>query len=250
MEKTDIVSLLKDCNINEIVSLTTENIEVNVFTPCASKFDPPFAVSSELMAAFGTMTPINGNFGLFGITARHCLVPEALVLSEDNAIEYVIMGYPQKSEVTQRSTKDSCVPIGCFTLACLGVDMDIGVSMLFPEHAHNINQVAPTIYARLESVEKSGDIISKKGRVVKVGISTFVTRGQIAEVTKDSSFTVKPLECSCFAAQGDSGALIISDEDDSRGIILGIVSQVERRIGAVLCVDISNLFDVELIREC
>jgi len=51
-------------------------ITVSVLLP-AAKFSPPIAIRSSLLGSssifgYGTLTPVLGEFGLFGITAKHC----------------------------------------------------------------------------------------------------------------------------------------------------------------------------------
>jgi hypothetical protein len=61
---------------------------------------------------------------------------------------------------------------------------------------------------------------------------------------------VRSTECSIFAAGGDSGALIISNDEDSLGIALGIITKVEFASGRALCLPISAMYDIDLIKNC
>lgn len=86
----DVIPLFIKCEVEEIQKLLS-NMQIEVFYQCYSKFDSPLAITSEKRdTSFGTMTPIIGEFGLFGVTARHCLVSS----NPNNDVEYVVYGYP------------------------------------------------------------------------------------------------------------------------------------------------------------
>lgn len=119
--------------------------------------------------------------------------------------------------------------------------------MLSHAHAYDVNQVTSSINAYMVSTDEMTSIVEKKGHVLKVGISTLVTRGKIAEIMTDS-FKVNRAECSAFAAAGDSGALVISDEDGTRGAILGIVTNANQSSG--ICAYISHILTIPLIHCC
>lgn len=228
-----------------------DHITVSIFLPSA-KFESPVAIRSGLFAesptlGFGTLTPILGKFGLFGLTAKHCLLPPGAELNSDAEID--VYGYPETSSITSRCVLNNRAKIGVFTRACLGFNDDIAVVMLSENHAYVVNEVTSEYTIQFGDFKKARDIAALKGNVLKVGISTLATRGKICKILPTGDVIVRSIECTCFATGGDSGALIVSDENDSRGLVLGIIVQTNA-MGRAICVPISALYDIDLIKDC
>jgi len=246
-------------HVNELI----DRLRVKVFFP-AAKYSAPVAVRSSLLEGnpifgYGTLTPILGPFGLFGITAKHCLLPpiESLmanhrsrILKElDDGESIDVFGFPVASDITFRRIPESQQNIGVFTKACLSVKKDIGVVMLSELHAYSVNEVAKGVYVRFGELEEVQDAVALMPKVLKVGISTLVTVGRVCQVYRNGDFVVSSIECSVFAAGGDSGALIISSEEISFGLILGIITNVNEQ-GRAYCLNISAIYDIDLIKDC
>lgn len=254
IDVSEVTKLFADLEMDGSDKLM-DHITVSVFLP-AAKFESPVAIRSGLLGesptlGFGTLTPIFGEFGLFGLTAKHCLLPpgteHSVLLNSDAEID--VYGYPETSSITSRRVLRNRAKIGVFARACLGYNDDIAVVMLSENHAYVVNEVRPEYTIQFGDFKKAGDIAALKGNVLKVGISTLVTRGEICKILPAGGIMVRSIECTCFAAAGDSGALIVSDEDDSRGLVLGIIVQTHVT-GRAMCVPISALYDIDLIKDC
>jgi hypothetical protein len=77
IDVTKVRELFADFEVSTLME-SFSRITVSVFLP-AAKFDAPVAIRSGLLdgspiLGFGTLTPIRGYFGLFGLTARHCVL--------------------------------------------------------------------------------------------------------------------------------------------------------------------------------
>lgn len=255
IEKSTAVELFAKCTDIDNIADMLNRMTVSVFLP-AAKFVPPVAIRSGLMDnspifGYGTLTPVLGEFGLFGITAKHCLLPpNSNPLGTDKNIN--VWGYPFLSNLTSRRMQNPYEKIGVFSRACLSSNDDIAVVMLSESNAYMVNEISPGITIRLDGNPKTEDIVLQKGNVMKVGISTLTTLGKICENIPGGNFVVRTIECCCFAAPGDSGSLVVSynnDKDTEDGIVLGIISKVHND-GRAYCVPISALYDIDLIKDC
>jgi hypothetical protein len=137
-----------------------------------------------------------------------------------------------------------------FTKACLGYNDDIAVVMLSEKHAYLVNEVTSQYPIQFCELSQAKNLVERNVNVLKVGISTLVTRGKIQVVMPNGNFIVRPTECGAFAAPGDSGAVIVSDEeDDTRGLVLGIIAMTDKG-GRAQCVAISAMYAIDLIKDC
>jgi len=140
--------------------------------------------------------------------------------------------------------------IGVFSNECLSSNDDIVVIMLSENNSYMINEVHPDITIRLGDKSKTKGIATRKGNVVKVGISTLTTLGKICDITPAGDFVVRSIHCCCFAAPGDSGSLVVSYNNDADdGVVLGIITRTQNT-GRAWCVPNSALYDIDLIKDC
>lgn len=237
-------------DMNELI----DQLRVDVYFP-AAKYSAPVVVRSgllegNLLCGYGTMTPILCHFGLFGVTARHCLLPPGSSIESLNAAEEIdVFSYHETSTITSRQKTESKQKIGVFTKACLSITNDIAVVMLSELHAYNVNEIIKGVNIRFGGEEETKSVISQKVKVMKVGISTLVTAGEVCEEISEGDFVVRSIECSSFASGGDSGALIISSEESSFGLVLGIITHTNKQ-GRANCLNIFAMYEIDLIRNC
>jgi hypothetical protein len=103
----------------------------------------------------GTLTPILGHFGLFGLAAGHCVLPPNQQI--DSVIgEIDVLGYPLTSCLTSRRLNKTPEKIGVFTKACLGFndEDDVAVVMLSENHAYLVNELVTAYTINLMWSEK------------------------------------------------------------------------------------------------
>jgi hypothetical protein len=251
LEKQTVIDLFKDFKpANVDVEELLKHIDIDV-TYYLSHFDAPIVVQSSACSGYGTITAVSdSSFGLIGITSRHVLVNDYFDLdSLQEEEEVVVDGYEARCPVTRRSLAESHVPIGYFTKNSINKYDDIAIVHFFDNNTFNINSININIPSCRfhDKPYEIYDIILRKGKVIKAGISTLTTRGVITSVDSFFDFKVRPTECSVFSTLGDSGSLIISDEDDTRGIVLGVLSKGGNLV-STFCVSIFSLYFISELK--
>lgn len=181
---------------------------------------------------------------MFGITAKHVLLGEKLKMIEAN-IPKILVNL-EKNPISQKFESNAVgIEAGHFSDVDIHPDYDIAIFYPAAKHSYIVNKLR-CIDSGFNISRRPSMSLMPQTVVYKHGVATNVTYGKVLLLHKnDPLFYVESTEVGMFATAGDSGSLVIRQDNNN---VVGIVIEVNN-YGMTKCLSISTLFDILVLKD-
>lgn len=196
-------------------------------------YEPPMCVSSNAKGAlFGTGCVVHNEGGIFGLTAKHVLLglaedeesPRPLTVGEDTRVFDVLARQSStKCSISGRYHEgDTRVEkIGWFSRVDLHQEEDLASFHVSVEHGFAVNKFFSDRSISLSRNLLERTVLKVGATVCKVGVASGTTFGKIVHASAGKPlFWVSSKEIGLFATPGDSGALVVTEDNIAVGMVI------------------------------
>jgi hypothetical protein len=214
-------------------------------------YEPPICITSNAKGSstgYGTGCVVHNEGGMFGLTAKHVL----LGLSSDNEPPRQLTTDQQFSVYARHSSSRSCISgryhegntsieeIGWFNHSNMHPKQDIAMFYVSVAHGFAVNKFFADKSFTLSCNLLERMVIKVDTKVCKVGVASGTTFGTIKYITPGKPlFHVVTNEVGMFATPGDSGALVVTEDNIAVGMV------IEGTLEHTVCLNICMLFGMQ-----
>lgn len=196
-------------------------------------YEPPMCITSDAKGSLlGTGCVVHNETGVFDLTAKHVL----LGLADDKVSPRPLTADEQteKFKVFARHSSARCivsnryhegdtrtVEIGRFGFMNMHQTEDLAIFEVSVEHGFAVNKffAERSFSCSVKLLERTD--IDVGAKVCKVGVASGTTFGKIVEASPGKPlFWVSSMEVGLFATPGDSGALVVTEDNTAVGMVI------------------------------